>query len=92
MAHCGSQEVLICGGVGCNERLQEMMRVMCEERGSQLFATDESFCIDNGAMIAHAGWEMFCAGIQMSWDSMTITQRYQFYLLVEFLTLRKFGI
>ena len=25
MAHCGSDEVLICGGVGCNKRLQEMM-------------------------------------------------------------------
>ena len=25
MAHCGSQEVLIVGGVGCNMRLQEMM-------------------------------------------------------------------
>lgn len=25
MAHCGSQEVLIVGGVGCNIRLQEMM-------------------------------------------------------------------
>ena len=25
MAHCGSQEVLIVGGVGCNLRLQEMM-------------------------------------------------------------------
>lgn len=27
MAHCGSQEVLIVGGVGCNVRLQEMMGV-----------------------------------------------------------------
>ena len=25
MAHSGSDEVLIVGGVGCNERLQEMM-------------------------------------------------------------------
>lgn len=28
MAHCGSQEVLIVGGVGCNLRLQEMMGIM----------------------------------------------------------------
>ena len=59
MAHCDSQEVLICGGVGCNIRLQEMMETMCEERGGKLFATDMRFCIDNGAMIAQAGWEMF---------------------------------
>merc|ERR1712130_728760 len=52
MAHCGSSEVLIVGGVGCNLRLQEMMEVMCKERSASLFATDMRFCIDNGAMIA----------------------------------------
>ena len=41
MAHCGSNEVLIVGGVGCNERLQEMMGIMCSERGAKLYATDE---------------------------------------------------
>lgn len=41
MAHCGSNEVLIVGGVGCNERLQEMMGIMCSERGATLYATDE---------------------------------------------------
>nr|NVI71548.1 putative tRNA N6-adenosine threonylcarbamoyltransferase [Cucujiformia] len=44
LAHVGSTEVLIVGGVGCNLRLQEMMRIMCEERGATLFATDERFC------------------------------------------------
>lgn len=77
VAHCGSREVLIVGGVGCNLRLQEMMKVMCEERGAKVFATDERFCIDNGAMIAQAGWEMFRSGhvteLQDSW----ITQRYR---------------
>ncbi|XP_069048698.1 tRNA N6-adenosine threonylcarbamoyltransferase isoform X2 [Lepisosteus oculatus] len=46
MAHCGSQEVMIVGGVGCNLRLQEMMGVMCAERGARLFATDERFRTD----------------------------------------------
>eukprot|EP00794_Sanderia_malayensis_P019259 gene19259-21187_t len=62
MAHCGSEEVLIVGGVGCNERLQQMMNKMAEERNAKLFATDERFCIDNGVMIAQAGWEMFRSG------------------------------
>ncbi len=52
MAHCGSDEVLIVGGVGCNERLQEMMETMCRERNAKVYATDMRFCIDNGAMIA----------------------------------------
>lgn len=41
MSHCQSNEVLIVGGVGCNERLQEMMQIMCEERNATLYATDE---------------------------------------------------
>nr|CAH7769796.1 unnamed protein product [Callosobruchus chinensis] len=77
LAHCGSTEVLIVGGVGCNVRLQEMMGEMCKERGAKLFATDERFCIDNGVMIAHAGAEMFSAGVRMKWEDCTITQRYR---------------
>uniref|UniRef100_A0A3P8Z202 N(6)-L-threonylcarbamoyladenine synthase n=1 Tax=Esox lucius TaxID=8010 RepID=A0A3P8Z202_ESOLU len=77
MAHCGSQEVLIVGGVGCNIRLQEMMGVMCKERGAKLFATDERFCIDNGAMIAQAGWEMFRSGQVTELSDSWITQRYR---------------
>lgn len=55
MAHVGSDEVLIVGGVGCNVKLQEMMGIMAKQRGATLYATDERFCIDNGIMIAHAG-------------------------------------
>ncbi|XP_062917346.1 tRNA N6-adenosine threonylcarbamoyltransferase isoform X1 [Mobula hypostoma] len=77
MAHCGSEEVLIVGGVGCNRRLQEMMGVMCEQRGAKVFATDERFCIDNGAMIAQAGWEMFRAGQVTALEDSWITQRYR---------------
>ena len=41
MAHCESNEVLIVGGVGCNLRLQEMMRKMVEERGGIVYGMDE---------------------------------------------------
>ncbi|KAL0822790.1 hypothetical protein ABMA28_004797 [Loxostege sticticalis] len=77
MAHCGSDEVLIVGGVGCNERLQEMMGVMCSERGSTLFATDERFCIDNGVMIAYAGALAHASGTRMPLRDATITQRFR---------------
>lgn len=77
MAHCGSQEVLIVGGVGCNERLQEMMDIMAKERGAKLFATDERFCIDNGAMIAQAGYEMFRSGQVTPLAETSCTQRYR---------------
>lgn len=77
MAHCESKEVLIVGGVGCNCRLQEMMGIMAEEREARVFATDERFCIDNGAMIAQAGWEMYCSGQTTPLDDTFITQRYR---------------
>lgn len=77
MGTCGSQEVLMCGGVGCNKRLQEVMGIMCEERGSKLYATDERFCIDNGAMIAQAGYLMYKAGITTPLADSSISQRFR---------------
>ncbi|EDV95761.1 probable tRNA N6-adenosine threonylcarbamoyltransferase [Drosophila grimshawi] len=77
MAHCESNEVLIVGGVGCNERLQQMMGIMCEERNGKLFAIDERYCIDNGLMIAHAGAEMFKTGTKMPFEDSFVTQRYR---------------
>ncbi|KAJ3538730.1 hypothetical protein NMY22_g5040 [Coprinellus aureogranulatus] len=77
MAHVGSKEVLIVGGVGCNERLQEMMGIMAEERGGQVFATDERFCIDNGIMIAQAGLLAFRCGLTTPLAKSTCTQRFR---------------
>ncbi|KAL5723570.1 N(6)-L-threonylcarbamoyladenine synthase [Ranunculus cassubicifolius] len=77
MAHCDSQDVLIVGGVGCNERLQEMMRVMCEERGGRLFATDDRYCIDNGAMIAYTGLLEYANGVVTPMEETTFTQRFR---------------
>jgi len=77
MAHVGSSQVLIVGGVGSNERLQEMMGRMAQERGGTVFATDERFCIDNGVMIAHAGLLAYEKGQVTSLDDSTCTQRYR---------------
>ncbi|MBN2458755.1 bifunctional N(6)-L-threonylcarbamoyladenine synthase/serine/threonine protein kinase [Candidatus Woesearchaeota archaeon] len=63
MAHTGKTELLLGGGVACNKRLQEMCRLMCEERGAESFVLENQFFIDNAAMIAIAGLEMFKAGM-----------------------------
>lgn len=55
MSQTGSREMLLVGGVGCNVRLQTMMREMLEDRGGSLCAMDDRYCIDNGAMIAYTG-------------------------------------
>jgi len=77
MAHIGSKEVLIVGGVGCNEHLQGMMGVMARERGGRVFATDERFCIDNGIMIAQAGLLSYRMGFQTPLTKSTCTQRFR---------------
>ncbi|KAJ9087741.1 putative tRNA threonylcarbamoyladenosine biosynthesis protein kae1, variant 2 [Entomophthora muscae] len=77
MAHIGSTEVLVVGGVGCNVRLQEMISIMAHERGGQVFATDERFCIDNGIMIAHAGLLSHVAGQEYTLNQTTCTQRFR---------------
>jgi N6-L-threonylcarbamoyladenine synthase len=77
MAHCGQSEVLIVGGVGCNERLQEMMKQMVEQRGGRVCAMDDRYCIDNGAMIAWTGMLMFKSGITTPMEDTWCTQRYR---------------
>lgn len=77
MAHVGTSDVLIVGGVGCNLRLQGMMQVMVEERGGHLYATDDRYCIDNGAMIAWPGILAFKQGQVMELADTTCTQRYR---------------
>ncbi|NXW63327.1 OSGEP threonylcarbamoyltransferase, partial [Eurystomus gularis] len=58
-----------------NQRLQQMLDRMCRDRGARLCPTDERFCVDNGAMIAQAGWEMLRAGQVTALDQSGITQR-----------------
>lgn len=77
MAHVGATEVLIVGGVGCNERLQEMMKIMTQERNGKIFATDERFCIDNGIMIAHTGLLQFRMGFTTPIEKSACTQRFR---------------
>ncbi|KAI4290839.1 N6-L-threonylcarbamoyladenine synthase [Pancytospora philotis] len=72
-----ANEVMIVGGVGCNERLQRMMAEMLRERGGRLYATDERFCIDNGVMIAYTGYLMRSNGYSADFASCDVTQRFR---------------
>jgi N6-L-threonylcarbamoyladenine synthase len=61
LAHTGKNELLLGGGVACNSRLQEMCKIMCEERGAKCFIPPNSLLTDNAAMIAYLGEIMFKA-------------------------------
>lgn len=77
MAHVNTNQVLIVGGVGCNERLQQMMELMVVDRNGHIFATDERFCIDNGIMIAHAGLLEFRMGRTFDFSETVCTQKFR---------------
>ena len=62
MAHTGKSELLLGGGVACNERLREMASVMCQERGGESYSPSKGYCVDNGTMIAELGRKMLESG------------------------------
>ncbi|KAL8270767.1 hypothetical protein Esti_005322 [Eimeria stiedai] len=77
MALCHSTDVLVVGGVGCNLRLQEMLREMARRRGCTMGCMDERYCIDNGAMIAYVGLLMFKCGQTISPSESFYRQRFR---------------
>jgi N6-L-threonylcarbamoyladenine synthase/protein kinase Bud32 len=58
----GRAELVLGGGVGQNERLQGMLREMCEQRGARLYVPEDRFLRDNAGMIAILGARMAAAG------------------------------
>ena len=55
MAHCGKKELVLGGGVACNKKLQQMCRIMCEERNANFFVPPNEVLVDNGINIAWLG-------------------------------------
>lgn len=55
LAHLGSKELVLGGGVACNQRLRRMVEEMARARGVRVFSPPPSLCVDNGAMIAWTG-------------------------------------
>ncbi|HXQ95158.1 MAG TPA: KEOPS complex N(6)-L-threonylcarbamoyladenine synthase Kae1, partial [Thermoplasmata archaeon] len=49
LAHRRRTDVVLGGGVACNERLRGMVRAMAEGRGGTSFAPPKALCLDNGA-------------------------------------------
>jgi len=77
MAHVEKDEVLLGGGVVQNKRLQEMVRIMADERGARMFVPPGSLCVDNGAMIAWTGLVMYQSGIRTRIEDSLVRQRFR---------------
>ncbi|MDD4138389.1 MAG: bifunctional N(6)-L-threonylcarbamoyladenine synthase/serine/threonine protein kinase, partial [Methanoregula sp.] len=77
MSLAGKNEVLLVGGVGANRRLQEMLRIMCEDRGAEFFVPEQKFLGDNGAMIAYTGKLMLESGVTLPIESSRINPSFR---------------
>ncbi len=55
LAHTQKAELVLGGGVACNQRLQDMARAMCDDRGASFHCPPRPVLVDNGAMIAWNG-------------------------------------
>jgi len=55
MAHTDKQELLLVGGVAVNKRLQEMLRIMCEDRKAKMYIEPEEYAGDCGVNVAWVG-------------------------------------
>ena len=77
MAQLGKDEVLLGGGVAQNMRLRGMIEDMAKERGARMFVPDRRFCMDNGAMIAWLGYEMYNSGVRRDVSETPVRQRFR---------------
>ncbi len=77
MSLAGKNEVLLVGGVGANRRLQEMLRIMCEDRGADFFVPEQKYLGDNGAMIAYTGKLMLESGVVLPVESSRINPSFR---------------
>jgi N6-L-threonylcarbamoyladenine synthase len=64
LAHTKKNGVLLTGGVAANSRLQDMLRIMCRERGASFSVVPRELAGDNGAMIAWTGILVHEAGMK----------------------------
>lgn len=72
LAHTQKTELVLGGGVACNQRLQDMARSMCAERGADFFCPPRGVLVDNGAMIAWNGLLKLNAGDPTPLESSSI--------------------
>ena len=74
LAHSGKTELLLGGGVACNNRIREMCTLMSLDRESSSHAPPRMYCIDNGTMIALLGHIELNNGRKTSFISSGINQ------------------
>jgi N6-L-threonylcarbamoyladenine synthase/protein kinase Bud32 len=73
----GSDELVLGGGVGQNDRLRAMLASMCEQRGADFFSPEDRFLRDNAGMIAVLGAKMYAAGDTLALEESGIDSEFR---------------
>ena len=73
----GTDELVLGGGVGQNERLQSMLETMCADRGAEIYIPENRFLRDNAGMIAVLGAKQFAAGQTIRLEASAIDPNYR---------------
>lgn len=77
LALTGSDELVLGGGVGQNERLQAMLETMCADRGAEVSTPPPQFLRDNAGMIAILGSKMAAAGDTITVEESSVRPEYR---------------
>jgi N6-L-threonylcarbamoyladenine synthase len=63
--------------VAANKRLQEMLKIMCEERGAKFFVVPQEYSGDCGINIAWAGILAYQKGYEIPVEKSQIKQKWR---------------
>ncbi len=77
LAHTDKKEVLLVGGVAASKRMQEMIKIMCEERSAKMFVVPHEYSGDQGAMIAWTGILAYKSGQKIDMKKIKIKQKWR---------------
>lgn len=77
LAHTEKPSLLLTGGVARSQRLQRILKSVCDEHSARFYVVPPDLAGDNGAMIAWTGYIAFKKGVCVPVESSYIRQKWR---------------